>query len=140
MGKGLLWTATCVIVVLLGFGSYYFIKEMTNSMAYNKLVDEYKKPEPIKNIETEYDVIVIGGEPEGVAAAVAAARNGAKTLLVEKRQELGGLFTYGMLNFLDIPRDGRNNSISEGIFKEWHELVTGKDAFGIVGAKAAFKN
>ncbi|SCY80147.1 MULTISPECIES: FAD-dependent oxidoreductase [unclassified Lysinibacillus] len=139
MGKGLLWTATCVIVVLLGFGSYYFIKEMTNSMAYNKLVDEYKKPEPIKNIETEYDVIVIGGEPEGVAAAVAAARNGAKTLLVEKRQELGGLFTYGMLNFLDIPRDGRNNSISEGIFKEWHELVTGKDAFGIVGAKAAFK-
>lgn len=66
MGKGLLWTATCVIVVLLGFGSYYFIKEITNSMAYNKLVDEYKKPEPIEHIEAEYDVIVIGGEPEGV--------------------------------------------------------------------------
>ena len=44
-----------------------------------------------------------------------------------------------MLNFLDIPRDGHNNSISEGIFKEWHELVRGNDAFGIVGAKAAFK-
>ena len=57
-----------------------------------------------------------------------------------KRQELGGLFTYGMLNFLDIPRDGHNNSISEGIFKEWHELVRGKDAFGIVGAMAAFKS
>ncbi|WP_283776842.1 FAD-dependent oxidoreductase, partial [Bacillus cereus] len=77
--------------------------------------------------------------PEGVAGGVAAARNGARTLLVEKRQDLGGLFTYGMLNFLDIPRDGRNNSISEGIFKESHELVTGKHAFGIVGAKAAFK-
>ncbi len=139
MGKGLLWTATSILVVLLGFGSYYFIKEITNSMAYNKLVDEYKKPVPINNIESEYDVIVIGGEPEGVAAAVASARNGAKTLLVEKREELGGLFTYGMLNFLDIPRDGHNNSISEGIFKEWHELVRGNDAFGIVGAKAAFK-
>ena len=73
MGKGLLWTATCVIVVLVGFGSYYFIKEITNSMAYNKLVDEYKKPEPIEHIEEEYDVIVIGGEPEGVVAAVVAA-------------------------------------------------------------------
>ncbi|EAZ84184.1 hypothetical protein BB14905_15385 [Bacillus sp. B14905] len=139
MGKSILWTATAILVVLLGFGSYYFIKEITNSMAYNKLVDEYKKPVPINNIESEYDVIVIGGEPEGVAAAVASARNGAKTLLVEKREELGGLFTYGMLNFLDIPRDGHNNSISEGIFKEWHELVRGNDAFGIVGAKAAFK-
>lgn len=31
----------------------------------------------------EYDVIVIGGEPSGCAAAVAAARCGSKTMLVE---------------------------------------------------------
>ena len=30
----------------------------------------------------DYDVIVVGGEPEGVAAAVSAARNGMKTLLI----------------------------------------------------------
>src|SRR5690625_4785505 len=43
--------------------------------------------------DSHYDVVVIGGEPEGVAAAVSAARNGAKTILIEKRADLGGLFT-----------------------------------------------
>ena len=139
MGKKILWVAATIIVILLGLGAYYYIKEMISERAYQQLVEAYQKPVPIQDIEEQYDVIVIGGEPEGVAAAVAAARNGAKTLLVEKREELGGLFTYGMLNFLDIPRDGNNHSLSEGIFKEWHKLVKDKDAFGIVGAKAAFK-
>lgn len=89
--------------------------------------------------EQQYDVIVIGGEPEGVAAAVSAARNGAKTLLVESREELGGLFTYGMLNFLDIPQGEDGESVSKGIFSEWHALVGGGSAFGIKEAKAAFK-
>ncbi|MFJ7367823.1 FAD-dependent oxidoreductase [Lysinibacillus sp. NPDC098008] len=139
MGKKLLLAAMTVMILLLGIGGYFWLKELLSTRAYNQLVEEYQKPEPLQTLEENYDVIVIGGEPEGVAAAVASARNGAKTLLVEERQELGGLFTYGMLNFLDIPRDGRNNSISKGIFQEWHKLVKGKDAFGIVGAKAAFK-
>lgn len=41
----------------------------------------------------EYDVIVAGGGPAGVAAAVAAARNGAKTLLIEREAFLGGMAT-----------------------------------------------
>lgn len=85
-----------------------------------------------------YDVIVIGGEPEGVAAAVSAARNGAKTLLVEWRDELGGLFTFGMLNFLDIPQGPDGQSVSKGIFQEWHQQVGGKSSFGIQEAKDAF--
>jgi len=32
----------------------------------------------------EVDVVVAGGGPAGIAAAIAAARNGAKTLLVER--------------------------------------------------------
>lgn len=93
-----------------------------------------------KNVPDEqYDVIVIGGEPEGVAAAVSAARNGAKTLLIESRKDLGGLFTYGMLNFLDIPQGENGESVSKGIFKEWHAMVGGGSAFGIQKAKDAFK-
>ena len=38
----------------------------------------------------KYDVVIVGGGFAGVAAAVAAARGGAKTLLVDKGNALGG--------------------------------------------------
>ncbi|MEW6357151.1 MAG: FAD-dependent oxidoreductase [Planctomycetota bacterium] len=41
----------------------------------------------------EVDVVVAGGGPAGIAAAIAAARNGAKTLLVERYGYLGGMIT-----------------------------------------------
>ncbi len=37
----------------------------------------------------DYDVLIVGGGPVGSAAARYAARNGAKTLVIEKRQEIG---------------------------------------------------
>lgn len=40
-----------------------------------------------------YDVIVAGGGPAGVTAAMTAARNGAKTLLIERDGYLGGMAT-----------------------------------------------
>jgi len=43
------------------------------------------------------DVVVVGGGPAGFAAAVAAARTGAKVALVERYGSLGGLFTNGMV-------------------------------------------
>lgn len=45
----------------------------------------------------EVDVVVAGGGPAGVAAAVSAARNGAKTLLIERYGHLGGLATGGLV-------------------------------------------
>jgi hypothetical protein len=45
-----------------------------------------------------YDVIVAGGGPSGCTAAAAAAREGARTLLIESTGALGGMGTSGLLN------------------------------------------
>jgi hypothetical protein len=48
----------------------------------------------------EFDVIVCGAGPAGVSAAVAAARNGAKTGLIEVKGCLGGIWTAGLLAWI----------------------------------------
>lgn len=46
----------------------------------------------------EYDVIVVGGGPSGAVAGIAAAREGAKTLVLEREFYLGGMWTGGLVN------------------------------------------
>ena len=48
---------------------------------------------------SESDVVVIGGGTAGVFAAISAAKNGVKTILVEKNSTLGGTVTTGGVNF-----------------------------------------
>lgn len=48
-------------------------------------------------LEDGWDVIVVGGGPAGCTAAAAAAREGAKTLLLEATGILGGMGTSGMV-------------------------------------------
>lgn len=50
-----------------------------------------KKLEIIENA----DVVVVGGGPSGIGAAVMSARSGAKTLLIEQYSSLGGMATHG---------------------------------------------
>ena len=45
------------------------------------------------NLESSWDVVVCGAGPAGMCAAVAAAKNGAKTLLIERHGFLGGSST-----------------------------------------------
>jgi hypothetical protein len=49
-------------------------------------------------IKDSYDVIVVGGGPAGFGAAVAAARGGARTLIIEQHGFLGGMWTAGLVN------------------------------------------
>ena len=43
-----------------------------------------------------FDVVVYGGTPGGVAAAVAAARGNASTVLLEQTRHVGGMSTSGL--------------------------------------------
>jgi hypothetical protein len=46
----------------------------------------------------EVDVLVVGGGPAGVGAAVAASRRGARTLLIEQSGAIGGVATTGLMS------------------------------------------
>lgn len=60
-------------------------------------------------LNEEYDVIVCGGGPAGCTAAISAAREGAKTLLLESTGMLGGMATNGLVNSWTPVHDGIRN-------------------------------
>ena len=66
----------------------------------------------------DVDVIVVGGGPGGIGAAVAAALLGARTLLCEQYGFLGGMATAGLVEpFMWSGLEGQR--FDTGIFREW---------------------
>ena len=73
-------------------------------------------------ILSDYDVVVVGGGIAGVAAALAAKRAGAKTCLLERYCNLGGLATVGnVIVYLPLD-DGCGHQVSAGICEELIKL------------------
>lgn len=66
----------------------------------------------------EYDVAVCGGGIAGIAAALSAARSGAKTVLIENSYLLGGLATSGLVTIYLPLCDGEGHQLSFGIAEE----------------------
>jgi hypothetical protein len=82
----------------------------------------------------EVDVCVLGGGPAGLAAAVSAARGGARTLLVERYGFLGGMGTAGgVTNFAGLygRRGGEMQPLVRGVVDELLERI---DALGGLNA------
>lgn len=74
-----------------------------------------------RNIEIKYatDVLVVGGGPAGLCAAVAAARQGVKTILVEQNAFCGGMATAGLVApFMTCFDSGGNTRLIRGMFEE----------------------
>lgn len=89
----------------------------------SKTINENVFHEPARSVPVlaDVDVLVCGGGPAGVGAALAAARAGVRTLLIEKGMCLGGMGTAGMVNRLG-PYHDQEKIILKGL--PWEILRT----------------
>jgi hypothetical protein len=92
--------------------------------------DEIWEPARRTPVIREAEVVVLGGGPAGIAAAVAAAREGARTLLVERYGFLGGMGTAAMVtNFCGLYATvyGESRRVVCGIVDELLERLAALD-------------
>jgi len=83
---------------------------------------------PMQSIKSKHwDVVVVGGGPGGVPAAVAAARNGARVLLVEKYGFLGGMATSALVHPY-MKYNAGDQIIIRGLFEEWLDMLAAEKA------------
>jgi len=85
-----------------------------------KTIKEDKK---VIDVIAEPDVLVIGAGPAGIGAAIASARNGAKTMLVERYGFIGGNLTIAMVNPFFTFHDIHGRQVIRGIAGELVERL-----------------
>ncbi|MDE7407458.1 MAG: FAD-dependent oxidoreductase, partial [Muribaculaceae bacterium] len=97
--------------LLLGAGGVAQAVEIaeTASQSANGQLTEKKRRIPITR---KADVVVCGGGPAGIGAAIEAARSGAKTVLIEHAGFLGGTWTAGLLGVM-LDHEDRNGLMGE---------------------------
>ncbi len=84
--------------------------------------------EPAKELPVSYevDVLVCGGGPSGIAAAVSAAKNGADVMLIERFNCLGGQGTIGLVtSFMSMSAYTGGRQVIKGIWEEFTNLLEG---------------
>jgi len=112
-----------------------------------------RRPRPAKTVReaaretpvfAETDVLVVGGGPAGTAAAIAAGRLGADTMVVERYNHLGGLSTGGLVIWVDRMSDWSGKQVICGIARDFldrlpNEAVQGpsRDDWGSTDAATA---
>ena len=74
------------------------------------------------------DVVVVGGGPGGIGAALTAARSGADTVLIERYEHLGGMGTGGLVTIIPNLSDFSGKQRIAGVSQEWIDRLKRRDA------------
>jgi hypothetical protein len=103
-------------------------------LAHAAARNHMKLPKPDVPVSTEADVIVIGAGPGGFAAALRAARMGAKTILIEKYDVPGGVHTVGLQGAYNEGVGGIHTELMKRLTDEGHVYTaTEKTYSGFAG-------
>jgi hypothetical protein len=86
-----------------------------------------------------YDLMVYGATPQGVTAAVAAARAGLKVVVLEPSARVGGVLTGGGLATLDLGLANRRKPFQQGLFAEFYRRIGGHPSFDVGRAERALR-
>lgn len=79
-----------------------------------------REPERVLEAKESFDVVVCGGGPAGIAAALSAARCGARVCLIEAHGCLGGIWTSGLLSY--VLDGGSKGGILRELFARMEQL------------------
>ncbi len=96
-----------------------------HGLAEKLTVEEACRKTPVVR---DVDVVVVGGGPGGCSAAVAAARSGAKTVLLERYGHLGGMATGGLVNIIPNLADIYGNQHIGGFCQEFIDRMKARGA------------
>ena len=77
-----------------------------------------KAPQTAQALASHHDVVVIGGTPAGIAAAIAAGRAGKTVMLIEQSPVLGGVHSSGVIRLDDLYVESNS-----GVMEEFRQRV-----------------
>lgn len=92
------------------------------------------------SIEKSKKIIVLGSQPECIAAAVTASRLDYDVILLTSSEKLGGLLVEGMLTAIDLNYDNNKNILHKGFFKEFMDNCSNGYNIDLDLAEAYFNN
>lgn len=107
------------IVLVLFFITFWFgIRPIITGEEFERRTEKAKGPSG----DNQYALVVVGSEPEGIAAALSAARMGLKTLLVTEDPDPGGYIKSGLITYTSPDYaviNGEKKRLNNGIYTEF---------------------
>jgi hypothetical protein len=98
-----------------------FVKKSALSLTFSYIAaNQWAMGQELPSSTINTDVCVYGATPAGVCAAIGAAREGARVILIEPTAHIGGVNTGG-LSFSDSSQVMRE--AMGGLWREWHQRI-----------------